>query len=50
MTTTELIQQFIQDIGNNTWSEQDVIRYFAEMGIEIDEILGSLVSTPGIHK
>ena len=50
MTTEEVIQQFISDIGDNTWSEDEVILYFQNLGIELREILGSLYSAPGIHK
>ena len=49
MTTEEVIQQFISDIGDNTWYEDEVKQYFQNLGIEPREILGSLFSTPGIH-
>ena len=49
MTTEQVIQQFIQAIGNSTWTEQQVCNYFTGIGIEPQEILGALYSTPGIH-
>lgn len=49
MTTEEVIQQFIADLGDETMSEEEVEQYFQNLGIEPREILGSLFSTPGIH-
>ena len=49
MTTEEVIQQFIQKIGDNTWTTEQVKDYFENMGITPSEILGSLFNTPGIH-
>lgn len=49
MTTEEIIQQFIQDIGNDTWNTEQVNTYFVNKGINPSEIWGSLLNTPGIH-
>ena len=49
MTTEEVIQQFINYLGDKKMTEDEVIRYFLNLGIEPNEILGWLFSTPGIH-
>lgn len=49
MTTEEIIQQFIRDIGDDTWTTEQVKDYFENKGITPSEILGSLFNTPGIH-
>lgn len=49
MTTEEFIQQFIRDIGDDTWTTEQVKDYFENKGIAPLEILGSLLNIPGIH-
>lgn len=49
MTTEEVIQQFINDIGDEKWNLDQVSAYFENMGIAPSEILGSLFNTTGIH-
>ena len=49
MTTEEVIQQFINYLGDKKMSEDEVKHYFMNLGIEPNEILGWLFNTPGIH-
>lgn len=49
MKAEEVILQFINYLGNNIMSENEVKQYFQNLGIEPREILGWLFRTSGIH-